>query len=108
MHEKLKRKKRSDRNHAIYSLTNTVTNEIYVGMTVCSGMTPKKAVEGRWMRHVTRALTQGKDWTLCESIRIHGATSFKIEIIKTIRGKAEAHTEERIITKKLSAALNTA
>lgn len=108
MDTKPKRKKRSDRNHAIYRLVNTVTNEVYVGMTVCSGMTPKKAVEGRFQRHVTRALTQGKDWTLCKAIREHGAEAFRVEVITTVRGKAEAHTTEREITKQLGAALNTA
>jgi hypothetical protein len=104
----LKRKKRSDRNHAIYRLINILTGDIYVGMTVCSGMTPKKAVEGRFQRHVTRALTQNKDWTLCKAIREHGAASFKVEVVKTIRGKAQAHIEERQITKEQGATLNTA
>jgi hypothetical protein len=105
---KPKRKKRSDRMHAIYRILNTKTGEFYVGMTVCSGMTPKKAVEGRWQRHVTRALTQGKDWKLCEAIRSHGPTSFKVEVVETVRGKAEAHTREREITKEQGATLNTA
>lgn len=105
---KPKRKKRSDRNHAIYRLTNTVTGESYIGLTVCSGMTSKKAVEGRFHRHVTRALTQAKDWTLCKSIREHGAAAFKVEVVQTVRGKAEAHVVERQITKELGATLNTA
>ena len=105
---KPKRKKRSDRNHAIYRLTNRLTGELYVGMTVCSGMTPKKAVEGRFQRHVTRALTQGRDWTLCKAIREHGAAAFEITVVTTVRGKAEAHTAEREITKQLGATLNTA
>lgn len=105
---KPKRKKRSDRNHAIYRLTNKVTGECYIGLTVCSGLTPKKAVEGRFQRHVKRALTQGKEWALCNAIRQHGAEAFVVEVIKTIRGKAEAHQEERKITKELGASLNTA
>lgn len=105
---KPKRKKRSDRSHAIYRLTNSVTGEFYVGMTVCGGTTPKKAVEGRFQRHVTRALNQDKAWKLCEAIRQHGAAAFKVEVIETVRGKAEAHTREREITKELGAALNTA
>lgn len=108
MENKVKRRKRSDRNHAIYRLINTKTGDIYVGMTVCSGLTPKKAVEGRFQRHVTRALTQAKDWALCKAIREHGAQAFKVEVLKTVRGKAEAHIEERLLTKEQGATLNTA
>jgi len=105
---KPKRKKRTDRNHAIYKLTLKVTGEVYIGLTVCSGLTPKKAVEGRFQRHVKRALTQGKDWALCNAIRNFGAEAFLVEVVKTVRGKAEAHTFERQLTKELGAALNTA
>lgn len=108
MDEKPKRKKRSDRLHAIYCLTALPTNELYIGLTVCSGLSAKKAVSGRWQRHVTRALTQNKDWTLCKAIREHGPTAFKVEVIETIRGKAAAHAREREITKELRATLNTA
>lgn len=108
MEQKVKRKKRSDRLHVIYRLVNTRTNEFYIGMTVCSGLQPKKAVEGRFQRHVTRALTQGKDWNLCKAIREHGADAFKIEVVQTVRGKAAAHSTEREITKQLGATLNTA
>ena len=94
--------------HAIYRLLNTKTGDFYIGMTVCGGVSPKKAVEGRFQRHVTRALTQNKDWTLCQAIRQHGAEAFKVEVVATVRGKAEAHTQERLITKELGATLNTA
>ena len=94
--------------HAIYRLTNTFTNEFYIGMTVCAGTTPAKAVEARFKRHVTRALNQDKDWTLCKAIRQYGAGAFKLEVLERVRGKAEAHTRERQLTKELGAALNTA
>lgn len=94
--------------HAIYQLSNTATGDIYVGLTVCAGNSPKKAVEGRWQRHVTRALTQGKEWSLCQAIREHGAAAFKIQVLETVRGKAEAHVRERELTKLLGAVLNTA
>jgi hypothetical protein len=71
-------------------------------------MTPKKAVEGRWQRHVTRALTQPKDWTLCKAIREHGAAAFTVAVLEKVRGKAEAHTRERQLTRELGATLNTA
>lgn len=104
----VKRKKRSDRLHAIYKLLNTKTGEFYVGLTVCSGLSPKKAVTGRFQRHVTRALTQDKDWSLCKAIREHGPESFQVEVLETVRGKAAGHVRERELTKKLGATLNTA
>jgi hypothetical protein len=106
--EQVKRKKRSDRMHAIYKVTCKPTAEVYIGMTVCSGLSPKKAVEGRWQRHVTRALTQAKDWTLCKAIRQHGAEAFVVEVMERVRGKAEAHQREREVTKQIGATLNTA
>jgi len=108
MEQTLKRKKRADRMHVIYRVTCMVTAETYVGLTVCAGNTPKKAVEGRWKRHVTRALTQAKDWTLCKAIRQHGAEMFVVEVIEKVRGKAEAHARERELTKNIGATLNTA
>jgi len=103
-----KRKKRSDRMHVIYRVTCMATAETYIGLTVCAGNSPKKAVAGRWQRHVTRALTQDKDWTLCKAIRQHGPELFMVEVLEKVRGKAEAHAREREITKAIGATLNTA
>ena len=94
--------------HVIYRVTCMMTAETYIGLTVCAGNTPKKAVEGRWKRHVTRALTQGKDWALCKAIRQHGPDKFMVEVLEKVRGKAEAHTREREVTKAIGATLNTA
>jgi len=103
-----KRKKRSDRMHVIYQVTCLPTGARYVGLTVCGGVSPKRAVEGRWKRHVTRALTQAKEWTLCQAIRTFGAEAFKVEVLEKVRGKAEAHQREREVTKTVGATLNTA
>lgn len=94
--------------HVIYKVTCTVTDETYIGLTVCAGNTPKKAVQGRWQRHVTRALRHDKDWRLCEAIRTHGAEAFKVEVLEKVRGKAQAHQREREVTKTIGATLNTA
>jgi hypothetical protein len=104
----VKRKKRTDRMHVIYKVTCVPTGDLYIGLTVCAGNSPKKAVEGRWKRHVTRALTQAKEWTLCKAIRQHGAEMFVVEVMEKVRGKAEAHQRERELTKAIGATLNTA
>ena len=106
--QQTKRKPRSDRMHVIYQLTCIPTGERYIGLTVCAGHTPKQAVEGRWKRHVTRALRHDKGWKLCEAIRSFGAEAFKVEVLEKVRGKAQAHVREREVTKAIGATLNTA
>lgn len=102
----LKRKTRSDRNHAIYVITNNVTGDFYVGVTVCSG-SMNKALKVRFQKHVRRALTENKEWALCASIREFGPEVFTYELIEKIRGKAEAHARERELTRELQPVLNT-
>lgn len=102
----MKRKTRTDRNHAIYVITNVVTAEQYIGVTVCSGNV-KKALKVRMQKHIRRALTENKDWALCMSIREHGVESFTYGIVETVRGKAPAHARERELTRAFTPALNT-
>jgi len=102
----MKRKTRSDRNHAIYVITNVVTTEQYVGVTVCSGNV-KKALKVRIQKHVRRALTENKDWALCENIRNYGVEAFTYGLVETVRGKADAHARERELTRQFAPTLNT-
>lgn len=102
----MKRKTRTDRNHAIYVITNVLTEQQYIGVTVCSG-SMKKALKVRMQKHVRRALTENKDWALCKSIREFGAEAFTYGLVETLRGKAVAHTRERELTKMFNPALNT-
>lgn len=104
---KISRKRRSDRNHLIYKLTNLVTQDTYVGITVIPGRAVKKALDERWKRHVHRALNENRNWKLCEAIRAHGPTNFHRETLKVVRGKALAHREERVLIATLGATLNT-
>lgn len=102
----MKRKARSDRNHAIYTITNVVSGEFYIGVTVCSGNV-KKALKVRIQKHVRRALTENKDWALCENIRNYGVESFTYGLVETVRGKADAHARERELTRQFNPTLNT-
>ena len=105
--KKIKRKKRSDRNHIIYLLTNIQTNERYLGITVVEKVKPEVALVIRWQRHIHRAFTDNKNWTLCKSIREHGPLAWDKEIIEVIRGKAEAHKRERELIRELEPELNS-
>ena len=101
-----KRKTRTDRNHAIYVISNSVTNEYYIGVTVCAGNV-KKALKVRIQKHVRRAVTENKDWALCKSIREHGSAAFTYGLMEIVRGKVDAHTRERELTAIHMPQLNT-
>jgi len=104
---KPKRKRRSDRKHLVYQLTNTVTSEIYIGITVVTGRAYKHSLNERWKRHVSRAIHQSMNWNLCQSIRQHGDKAFKKEILHLIRGKAAAHSIETSLIHGLRPSLNS-
>lgn len=101
-----KRKTRTDRNHAIYVITNVVTTEQYIGVTVCSGNL-RRALRVRIQKHIRRAVTENKSWALCQSIRLHGVESFTYGVVETLRGKQAAHARERELTRVHNPVLNT-
>ncbi len=102
-----KRKRRSDRTHVVYQLTNTVTGEIYIGITVSTGRAYVRSLKERWKRHVSRATRQTMEWNLCNSIRQYGERAFSREILHLIRGKAAAHSMETALIHNLKPALNS-
>lgn len=102
-----KRKRRNDRNHLIYRLTDTVTGETYIGLTVCKGRAYWKSLATRWQKHVYHACVEMRPYTLQKRIRAHGEEAFMYEILTIVRGKASAHNEERKLIKKHRPALNT-
>jgi hypothetical protein len=105
--ETIKRKRRADRNHVIYQLTNVVNGKTYIGITACIGQARLKAVKVRWQKHVRRALTENLDWNLCKEIRHFGEESFTYEVLEVVRGKPEVHARERALISSLSPVLNT-
>jgi group I intron endonuclease len=100
------RKRRSDTKHAIYCITNTVTNEQYVGITVC-GNQLRRALKIRMQKHIRRALTENKSWALCDSIRKHGTENFVYGVLEIVRGRLAAHSRERELVREYQPALNT-
>lgn len=103
-----KRKRRNDRNHIIYVITNSINDEKYVGLSVCVDRSGQETLAARWCRHVGRALNQSKDWRLCQSIRKYGPETFVPEILQIVRGKAAAHSLETQLRKSGKFVLNTA
>ena len=101
------RKKRCDRNHIIYKLTNTVTNETYIGVTVVSGRAYLKSLRSRWIRHIYKAKIGMAEYPISISIRTHGEESFTREIITLAKGKKSAFQVESELINEIKPALNT-
>ena len=106
MIEKPKRKRRQDTKHAVYCITNTATGAQYIGITVC-GPDVKKALKVRIQKHIRRALTEGKDWNLCKSIRKHGPEAHTYALVEIVRGRKPAHARERELIRECNPALNS-
>lgn len=100
------RKRRNDCNHAVYVITNTVTQAQYVGITVCSGSV-KKSLHIRMQKHLRRALTENKNWALCASLREHGAENHTYGLLEIVRGRLTAHARERELIRNHNPLLNT-
>lgn len=101
----MSRKKRSDRNHLIYKIS--VKSMVYIGVTAVEKRNSKYSLKRRWQKHVSRALTEGKNWRLCCAIRRYGSENFNVEIVEVVRGKSEAHVRERQLIRELKPKLNT-
>jgi hypothetical protein len=100
------RKRRQDTRHAVYCITNTATGEQYIGITVCGGQV-RQALKVRIQKHVRRALTEGKDWGLCHSIRNYGVENHVYGLLEIVRGRKPAHARERELIAQYTPVLNT-
>lgn len=103
-----KRKRRSDRNHVIYMISNLKTGQEYIGLTAVSyAGNVKRTMIRRLQKHVQRALAEDKNWSLSRSIRKHGPQHFVISQVEVVRGKAQAHVRELELIRKYKPSLNT-
>ena len=66
-----------------------------------------KSVLTRFNKHVYRSRTEDKSWALYETMRERGVESFVKSIVAVVRGKAEAHAQERELIKQYQPNLNT-
>ena len=98
------RKRRCDRKHIVYHITNVVTGEFYIGIT--QGFR-KQDLKVRYQKHIRRALTEGKDWNLCKAIRKWTPEAFYCDIVEVVRGKAAAHALERELISEFKPKLNS-
>lgn len=103
-----KRKPRSDRNHVVYRLTNLITGEFYIGITVVRNGNLTASLRIRFRGHCYKAFVEKKDWPMPAAIRRYGAECWKHEPILIVRGKAAAHEAEVALIKKMRPHLNEA
>ncbi len=105
--EQKKRKRRTDRNHAIYKIV--VGKEFYIGVTVVdSGKKAEVSVNRRFVKHWSRRNDADRwAWKIYEALRRVERESVKLEVIEVVRGKAEAHVREREIIKRKKPTLNS-
>jgi hypothetical protein len=108
MEQKITRKRRSDRNHAIYFIQDVVTKEYYIGITAVSYKgNVKRSLTRRMQKHMQRAKTESKNWGLCVALRENGASRFVFGLLEVVRGKKQAHQRETQLINTLQPALNT-
>jgi len=103
--KKKPRKKRSDRTHVIYCIRSG--HDFYIGVTAKTASTVLRSVKIRFNKHVYRSRSEDKSWRLYEAMRERGPAAFIVEIVAVIRGKAEAHAQERELIRRLRPNLNT-
>lgn len=100
-------KPRSDRNHIIYMITNTVTGEQYIGKAVMLGQAVNKTMKKRWQGHLRTAMIDCKPYLISESIRKYGPDAFAWEVIEIVRGTYEASAREAELINTVGSKLNT-
>lgn len=101
------RKKRSDRNHVLYRVICQDTGDSYVGLTVAQGQAFVRSVKVRWQKHVSRAVRENKNWSMCQFIRDNIGADFTYEVLEVVRGRKPAHQRERELIAELEPTLNT-
>lgn len=102
----VKRKPRSDRNHIIYQIVCVPTGESYIGLTVARGRAYKKSLEIRWNGHCYHATVENRPTILADRIRTYGPLAFSKEILSLVRGKTQAHSQEKNYIRNLQPSLN--
>ena len=103
----MNRKKRSDRNHVIYEIVNTLTGASYLGITAAIGRRFHYSAHLRFLKHQSRARKENKQWALYIDMRENDPSVYELFIVDVVRGKALAHQIETKLLKKFNYELNS-
>ena len=103
----LNRKKRSDRNHIIYEIVNTITGASYLGITAAIGRRFKYSAVLRFQKHCSRAKCENKGWKLYQNMREYGSDVYDVFMVDVVRGKKAAHQLEVKLLKEFNYELNS-
>lgn len=94
-----------NRIHIVYVIT-AINGKQYIGVTAKIG-TIAKSLKRRWVKHVSRAMREHWDWSLCKAIRELGRDNFRIDPLHLVRTKPIAHLYERKLIDQMRPILNT-
>jgi hypothetical protein len=92
----------------VYRLTNLITGEFYIGLTVVRKGDVKRSLAIRFRGHCYKAFAELKDWPMPAALRKHGPDCWSHEPLVIVRGKAAAHEHEVKLIKKLRPHYNEA
>jgi hypothetical protein len=81
-----------------------ITGDFYIGVT--QGFR-QRDLKIRVQKHIRRALTEDKSWSLCKAIREFSPSAFDYRIVDVVRGKTPAHALERALIGEYSPTLNS-
>jgi hypothetical protein len=102
------RKRRSDRNQVIYIIRHIDTGMDYIGLTALSFRgNLRKTLHRRMQKHLQRARTENKNWSLSLALRQFGPEAFVYGVLEVVRGKKAAHARETELINTLQPKLNT-
>lgn len=97
------RRKRNDRNYILYELIGPDGSN-YIGLTVALGRAYDKSVRIRTQKHISRAIKENKNWTLCNYLRVIDYIEYRV--LEVIRGRKNAYSRERELIGEFSPVLN--
>ena len=97
------RRKRCDRNYILYELIGPDGSN-YIGLTVALGQAYNKSVKIRTQKHISRAIKENKNWSLCNYLRVVDYIEYRV--LEVIRGRGAAYNRERELIAKINPILN--
>ncbi len=106
----MSRKRRSDRNHIIYLITNTMNGNEYIGITASTGRAFLRSAKVRLQKHFSRARREDWNWKLYMDMVDYIddlELVYEVSVLDVVRGKEAAHIREMELVKKHKPALNT-